>query len=198
MKRLIISAGLLLGLSGCATYDYVGGGAGGYYHGSPSVQRSYPYGYPYGGSYGGYYGYGSGYYGYGDYGYGYGGRYPVYRPPHNHRPPHNGHGNGHRPGHGGNHGNGPRPPHGQGTSRPTPSTPSLPPVNSGGSKSPWRDMDRLQRPQPSRPAASVQPMQRAAPRPQSAAPRQPMQSRPIPERQPSHNREDRAVRIEER
>ena len=97
IKRLIISTGLLLGLSGCATYDYVGGGSGGYYHGSPSVQYSYPYGYPNSGyGYGGY-GYGSGYYGYGSYG------YPVYRPNYNRpRPPY--HGNGQRPpghGHGG-------------------------------------------------------------------------------------------------
>jgi len=48
IKRLIVSTGLLLALSGCATYDYVGGSGGGYYHGSPSVQYSYPYGYPYG------------------------------------------------------------------------------------------------------------------------------------------------------
>lgn len=187
MKRLIISAGLLLGLAGCATYDYVGGGAGGYYHGSPSVQYSYPYGYPYG-RYDGYYGYGNGYYGYG----GYGGRYPIYLPPHNHRPPsrppQHGHGNGHRP----------RPPHGQDMGPPTPSVPSRPPVNSGGGKSPWRDMDRLQRPQQSRPAAA-QPMQRAMPRPQAAAPRPAMQPRPAaPARQPSHNRDRSGNRVEER
>ena len=77
IKRLIVSAGLLLGLSGCATYDYVGGSSGGYYHGSPSVQYNYPYGYPDSGyGYGGY-GYGSSYYGYGNYG------YPVYRPNYN-------------------------------------------------------------------------------------------------------------------
>ena len=80
-KRLILSAGLLLGLSGCATYDYVDGGAGGYYRGATSVQRTYPYGYPYG-AYGyGPYGYGS--YGYYDYRY----PYPVYRPPYRPRPP---------------------------------------------------------------------------------------------------------------
>jgi hypothetical protein len=92
--RLMFAGGLLLALSGCATYDYVGGGAGsGYYHGAPSVEYRYPYGYPSG--------YGPGYYGGGYYGggYGYGNPYyrpyPNYRPPHNHRPPP-------RPGNGGN------------------------------------------------------------------------------------------------
>ena len=73
--RLIVAGGLLLALSGCATYDYVGSGGGGggsgYYHGAPSTQYRYPAGYPYG--YGSSpYGYGSGYYGGGYYGGGYG------------------------------------------------------------------------------------------------------------------------------
>lgn len=82
--RLLLAGGLLLGLTGCTTYDYVGGGrGGGYYHGAPSVEYRYPagypynYGYPYYGGYGGYYGgYGNPYY-----------SRPIYRPPHNHRPP---------------------------------------------------------------------------------------------------------------
>jgi len=80
--RLMLAGGLLLALTGCTTYDYVGGRSGGYYHGAPSVEYRYPYGYPadygypyYGGV--GYYGYGGPYY-----------QRPIYRPPHNnHRPP---------------------------------------------------------------------------------------------------------------
>lgn len=78
MKRLhCLTAGLALAvLSGCASYDYVGGGApGGYYSGR--VVHDY-----YGPSIGIYGNYGSGYYGYGNYpGYGYWGNYPYYRPP---------------------------------------------------------------------------------------------------------------------
>lgn len=195
MKRLIIAAGLLLGLGGCATYDYVGGGAGGYYHGSPSTQYSYPYGYPYGGRYGGYYGFDSGYYGYGSYPLY---RPPVYRPPHNHRPPsrppQHGHGNGHRPGHGGDHNH--RPGHGgDHGQRPRPPQGHRPPVNGGGSKAPWRDMDRVQSPQ-TRPTPT-RPVQQA--RPAVVAPRQPVQSRPAaPARQPSQNRQSRPLSVQER
>ncbi|KLD79691.1 hypothetical protein FZ025_11140 [Xanthomonas hyacinthi] len=149
--RLIWAAGLLVTLSGCATYDYADNG-GGYYRGAPSVEYRYPAGYsdgyyapysaaPYGygaGDYG--YGYGDYGYGYGDYGYyGYGGPYyyrDYYGPP-RHRPP---------------------PPRPDANGRP-------PPPAIGGRdrvKSPWRDMDRLRRPD----AAN------AGPRPQS------MQSRP--------------------
>ncbi|MCO5737817.1 hypothetical protein NHG30_15120, partial [Stenotrophomonas maltophilia] len=82
--RLMLAGGLMLALTGCTTYDYVGGGrSGSYYHGAPSVEYRYPagypynYGYPYYGGYGGYYGgYGNPYY-----------SRPIYRPPHNHRPP---------------------------------------------------------------------------------------------------------------
>ena len=81
--RLMLAGGLLLALTGCTTYDYVGGGrSGSYYHGAPSVEYRYPAGYPY--NYGPYYGGYGGYYG------GYGNPYysrPIYRPPHNHRPP---------------------------------------------------------------------------------------------------------------
>lgn len=42
--RLIFAAGLLA-LGGCATYDYTGGGSGGYYRGAPAVQYRYPPGY---------------------------------------------------------------------------------------------------------------------------------------------------------
>lgn len=146
--RLIIAGGLLLALSGCATYDYVGGGRDGYYHGAPSTQYRYPAGYP-----GGYpYGYGSGYYGYGGYGYG----YPVYRSYPNYRPPHHGH----RPGNG-NH----RPP-----DRPRP--PTRPPGNNGGS--PWRNMDsntRPRQPSVSRPAPQRQQQARPAQPPRQSTPR---------------------------
>jgi len=172
--RLILSAGLLLGLSGCATYDYVGGGSGGYYHGSPQVQRTYPYGYPYG-AYGyGAYGYGGYYGGYGSYGY----PYPVYRPPH--RPPHNGHrpppqGNGHTP---------PRPGNGQ---------PPHPPPANGSGKAPWRDLDRLQRPQPRPGKTESRPIRR--PVPQAVAPARPVvPQRAAPERRPSQTRSSRNVR----
>ena len=81
--RLMLAGGLMLALTGCTTYDYVGGGrSGSYYHGAPSVEYRYPAGYPY--NYGPYYGGYGGYYG------GYGNPYysrPIYRPPHNHRPP---------------------------------------------------------------------------------------------------------------
>ena len=60
IKRLAIGVAALLALSGCTTYDYVGGGSG-YYHGNGGGTRVYG-----GSSYGyGDYGYGS----YGDYGY---------------------------------------------------------------------------------------------------------------------------------
>jgi hypothetical protein len=75
--RLMLAGGLLLALTGCTTYDYVGGGrSGSYYHGAPSVEYRYPAGYPY--NYGPYYGGYGGYYG------GYGNPYysrPIYRPP---------------------------------------------------------------------------------------------------------------------
>jgi hypothetical protein len=46
--RLMLAGGLLLALTGCTTYDYVGGGrSGSYYHGAPSVEYRYPAGYPY-------------------------------------------------------------------------------------------------------------------------------------------------------
>lgn len=156
--RLIFAGGLLLALSGCATYDYVGGGAGsGYYHGAPSVEYRYPYGYPSG--------YGPGYYGGGYYGggYGYGNPYyrpyPNYRPPHNHRPPP-------RPGNGGN------PPV-------RPDRPDRPrPSYNGGS--PWRNMDSLggrqqqQRPQQQRPSAPPQARPAQAPPPGTADERFPV------------------------
>lgn len=127
--RLMLAGGLLLALTGCTTYDYVGGGrSGSYYHGAPSVEYRYPAGYPY--NYGPYYGGYGGYYG------GYGNPYysrPIYRPPHNHRPPP-------RPGNGGEH----RPPQSNAQpsapppqARPAPA-PSAPRMNG----SPWRNMDR--------------------------------------------------------
>lgn len=117
--RLMLAGGLMLALTGCTTYDYVGGGrSGGYYHGAPSVEYRYPYGYPSDYGYPYYRGYGGGYYGYGGPYY----QRPIYRPPHHHRPPP-------RPGNGGE--NRPPPP---------------PRQNNGGS--PWRNMDSLRRPSP--------------------------------------------------
>ena len=74
--RLIFAAGLMA-LSGCATYDYAGGGSGSYYRGAPAVQYRYrpdysPY--SYGSPYGVPYEYGSGSIGLYDYPV-----YPVYR-----------------------------------------------------------------------------------------------------------------------
>ena len=44
--RLLLAGGLLLGLTGCTTYDYVGGGrGGGYYNGAPSLEYRYPAGF---------------------------------------------------------------------------------------------------------------------------------------------------------
>lgn len=139
--RLLLAGGLLLALSGCATYDYVGGGNG-YYRGTPSVQYNYPYGYPS-------YGYGSYPY-YGGYGYyGYGGSYyrPAYRPPPrpDHRPPPP------RPPRPGYNGGSPwrnmdsltRPAQPTPSVRPPDARPSPPRMNG----SPWRNMDRAtQRP----------------------------------------------------
>lgn len=140
--RLMFAGGLLLALTGCTTYDYVGGGrSGSYYHGAPSVEYRYPagypynYGYPYYGGYGGYYGgYGNPYY-----------SRPIYRPPHNHRPPP-------RPGNGGEH-------------RPPP--PSRPSYNGG---SPWRNMDSMRRP-PQSNAQPPAPAPQARPAPAPSAPR---------------------------
>ena len=87
--RLILAAGLLATLGGCATYDYADNG-GGYYRGAPSVEYRYPDGYsdgyyaPYGAVP---YGYGAGYYGYGYYGYGGPYYYRDYYGPPRHRPP---------------------------------------------------------------------------------------------------------------
>ncbi|HEL2981204.1 TPA: hypothetical protein UMB92_004107 [Stenotrophomonas maltophilia] len=140
--RLMLAGGLLLVLTGCTTYDYVGGGrSGSYYHGAPSVEYRYPagypynYGYPYYGGYGGYYGgYGNPYY-----------SRPIYRPPHNHRPPP-------RPGNGGEH----RPP-----------APTRPSYNGG---SPWRNMDSMRRPPQSNMQPSA-PTPQARPAPAPSAPR---------------------------
>lgn len=202
--RLFLAVGLLAGLSGCATYDYVGSGSGGYYHGAPTTQYSYPSGY---GGYGGFGGVGYGSYGSGGYVYGYPGyRPPVYYPSHQHRPPPrpphggngNGNGNGHRPPSG--HGPGNPPPPGTGDGRP----PRPPPASNGGrGPSPWRNLDGLQRPQPR--AQGERPMQRpmpparsmAAPRPMMQS-RPPSQSRPVPIQRESQQRGDGVVRFEER
>lgn len=185
--RLVVSAAALLALSGCATYDYVGGGSGGYYHGHGGTVSSKGYG-----SYGVYGGYGP----YDDYYYG-PGSYSIYRPtvvrpvivkpvrpnsrpdnrprpPQHHqgprpgkpgpghqpgqRPPQQGHGprpGGQRPGMGnpgprpGGNQNGPRPRPPEGSTAPRPpQRPARPPSSQGSS--PWRDMDRLERPAPRR------------------------------------------------
>ncbi len=162
--RLIWAAGVLATLSGCATYDYADNG-GGYYRGAPTVEYRYPDGYS-DGYYAPYsavpYGYGAGYYGYGYYGYG--GPYyyrdyygqPRYRPPPRPRPDDNG-----------------RPP-----DRP-------PPISGGGGgrvKSPWRDLDRLRRPD----AANADPRpQSMQPRPQSMQPRPASAPRPAAQPRPS-------------
>ncbi|WP_218569895.1 hypothetical protein [Pseudomonas sp. Hp2] len=122
--RMLLAAGMLALLGGCATYDYTGGASGGYYRGTPSVQYRYPPGY-YGGYYGGYgpY-YGPGWIGLYDYP-AYPGRY-YYRPPPVRRPP---------------SGNaGPRPPR---PSQPAPPRPSVPRQSS---PSPWRDLNRIKQP----------------------------------------------------
>ena len=149
--RLLLAAGLLATLGGCATYDYADNG-GGYYRGSPSVEYRYPAGYsdgyyPYG-PYGAVpYGYGAGYYGYGYYGYGGPYYYRDYYGPPRHRPPPR-----------------PRPDDGRPPDRPPP--PAI--GDRDRVKSPWRDMDRLRRPD----AAT------AGPRPQAMQPARPAAPRP--------------------
>lgn len=190
--RLLMAAGLLASLSGCATYGYTEASApGGYYSGRPSVEYnyggSYGYGYPYGYGYG--YGgslsigYGSlGYYGYYPYGYPYYGGYYRPRPPHNQSPG--------------------RPSGGDGPYRP-PLKPRPPQTDGGGSRpSPWRDMDRLRQP---RADSDVQPRVRPVPvpqvtpappayrpqaRPTTEARQQPsrLQSRPQPQSGKAHTR----------
>jgi hypothetical protein len=137
MKRLLFSAIALAGLSGCATYDQVSGGAaGGYYSGSPSYRYSYPGGY-YGG-YGGAYRYGYGGYGagYGGYGYwpGFYGYYSrpsyVIHPPARRRGDHDGHDDHH-------HGQRPPPVAGGGNRGDRPAT---------GGPRPWRPAEGHQRP----------------------------------------------------
>lgn len=154
--RMLTGLACVLALSGCATYDYVGGGGydGGYYTGAPRTEyRYYDYGYPY-------YGYSPGVslgitYGYPSYGYPVY-RYDRYRPygyagyPHFHgvpyRPPV-------RPG--GHHGGRPNanaPPHAQ------------PDHDRPRDRAPWRDLERLRREQDARP--------------QRPGPRMDMQTRP--------------------
>lgn len=164
--RLIWAAGLLATLSGCATYDYADNG-GGYYRGAPSVEYRYPDGY-YNGYYAPFsygvapYGYGPGYYGYGYYGYGSPYYYRDYYGPPRHRPP-------------------PRPrpdDNGRPPDRP-------PPVIGGGGgrvKSPWRDMDRLRRPDAANAGPRPQAMQ---PRPQSMQPRPASAPRPAAQPRPT-------------
>jgi|GEM_PF-1366149 hypothetical protein len=127
-KLLLLPALSAALLAGCATYGYSSHGGGGYYYGQPGTEYHY-YGYP------SYYGYGSPY----GYGYGYGAPYywggsigyyyvPSWHGGHGHH-----HGDGHHHGgnDGGGHGNNP-PPQGQQPDRPRP---------------PWRDLDRVARPQ---------------------------------------------------
>lgn len=91
--RLLTTLLAAAALSACATYDYAGGsGAGGYYHGRPSVDYYGPYGNAYGYPSYGYpgYGYGQSRYGYGSRYYGSYGGYHPYRP-HYPRPPRHDH-----------------------------------------------------------------------------------------------------------
>ena len=112
--RILTVLGLVLGLSGCATYSYVDDG-GGYYHGqSTTVYRGYDY-YP-----GASYGLGYGYYGYPAYDR----RYHDYRYRPRPLPPPHLSGQQH----------GPRPPH-PGAQRP--------PQPSRNGQAPWRDLERV-------------------------------------------------------
>lgn len=128
--RMLMAAGMMALLGGCATYDYAGGESGGYYRGTPGVQYRYPPGY-----YDGYYGYPYYYYGPGwlglyDYPV-YPGPYyyqrPIHRPPPPPPP---------RPGH--DYPGGPPPP---GSVGPRPPRPAEPGPSS--SPSPWRNLNRL-------------------------------------------------------
>lgn len=151
--RLLLATGMLVVLGGCATYDYAGGSAGGYYRGSPETRYRYPDGY-YGG-YGSPYYYGAGSIGLYDYPV-----YPTYRGPYyygrpGHRPPPPRPDNGHRPpprpggdpGHrpppsaGGPGNQGPRPP----SPRP-PSTPRPPRPAEARTPAPWRNLNQLKNP----------------------------------------------------
>ncbi|NIJ88838.1 hypothetical protein FHR49_001625 [Xanthomonas campestris] len=149
--RLIFAAGLLA-LGGCATYDYTGGGSGGYYRGAPAVQYRYPPGYSpyYGGPYGGPYGvpYGAGGIGLYDYpvyqvyrggGYYYrpNDRRPQYRPPR----PNGSFNNGPRP-------NGPRPQ--QPNRPPATGAPSRPPARIGAPPRVIREIQRQTAPRNTR------------------------------------------------
>lgn len=142
--RMLMAAGMMALLGGCATYDYTDG----YYRGSPDVRYRYPPGY-YGG-YDGYYGYpyyySPGWLGLYDYPV-YPGRYynrPIRRPPP-------------RPG---NDYPGPRPPGNAGPRPPRPSQPSVPrpprpsEPRPSSSPSPWRDLNRIK--QGARPARKTQ------------------------------------------
>lgn len=179
--RLIIAAGLALGLSGCATYDYVGGGSGGYYHGTPSTQYRYPYGYPYGYDAPGY-----GYYG----SWGYYGPTYIYRPRPVQPPPRPGHrppprpGN-YQPGRPGNH-------------QPGRPTQPPPPAGNGTNKSPWRNLDGLRPPRnDGQPRNVPRPQQQARPA-AVQGPRPAMQNRPAPQRRESPRRSTETPRTQER
>ncbi|MFT4248778.1 MAG: hypothetical protein QM581_12255 [Pseudomonas sp.] len=139
--HMLLAAGMIAILGGCATYDYAGGQSGGYYRGTPGVQYRYPPGY-----YDGYYGYP--YYG-GISPYG----YPAYPAPRYDRPnrrppprPDNDHPI-HRP-----------PPASTGPLPPRPSAPPRPPrpaePRPSSSPSPWRDLNRIK--QGTRPARKSQ------------------------------------------
>lgn len=146
--RMLLAAGAMALLAGCATYDYAGGESGGYYRGTPGVQYRYPSGY-YGGYYGYPYYYGPGWLGYYDYPV-YPGRYyyrPVHRPP----PP--------RPGNAGPPGQrpppvgvGPRPPRPSPPSQPAPPRPAQPRPSA---PTPWRDLNRIR--QAGRPVRTQEP-----------------------------------------
>lgn len=156
------------GLGGCASYDYAGGAAGGYYHGRPSVDHYGGYG-----AYGGYPAYGYGGYGYGSRYYGGYGYYPYYnsyypypryyivRPPHGDRGDHHDHD---RDPPGDDHPRGERPPPWR--------RPDGRYVDSGGVMIPGqRNMPRPMVPSQVNPGGSAPPrpaVQQPAPRPQRA------------------------------
>lgn len=154
-KLLLLPAIAAVALvSGCVSYGYRAG-HGDYYYGQPTTEYVYPYGY-YDYGYPGYYGapYWSsfGYYGY----------YGPYRP----------HQGGHGHGNGNGHGNG----HGNGSGNHTP------PPEPGSSRPPWRNLDRIGRPDaPARPQRRSDPeFPRAGVEPQARS--MPQQVRSMPQR----------------
>lgn len=162
--RVLAPALAVLMLGGCATdYAYRSNG-GGYYYGSPSVQYRYYGGYGYGG-YGSYgpYGYPYGVYAYGRYPYGYHRPYYPYYPRYPYYPVR------------------PYPPH-----RPPSHQPDR---GDNRGKSPWRDLDRIEREKRGEPwhgaySRKIEPtpgaVQSRPVQPRPAVQPRPVQGRPAP------------------